>query len=362
VGALVDRPHLALFRGKRVMVTGHTGFKGTWLSLILTMLGAEVMGYALPPENEESHFSRLGLDKRMRSESGDVRDADRLSAVVKSFQPEIVFHLAAQSIVRKSYADPKYTFDVNVGGGVNLLEALRGCDALRALVFITSDKCYENVEWIWGYRETDTLGGHDPYSASKAAAEIMFSSYLRSFLVQKPNLGAATARAGNVIGGGDWTQDRIVPDCMRALLAQQPVIIRSPDATRPWQHVLEPLSGYINLAYHLYEHGQNFNGAWNFGPPIGDAQTVLDVARGLAERFEQAKIEVIRPEGQPHEATLLQLNSDKARQRLGWHTRWDFHKTISATANWYQDVVAKGLPAYEVSRHQIMDYYGGSID
>lgn len=359
MGSLVDNPHLALFRGKRVMVTGHTGFKGTWLSLLLTLVGAEVLGYALPPEHEDSHFSRLNLGTRMRSESGDIRDADRLAAVVASFRPEIVFHLAAQSIVRKSYADPKYTFDVNVGGGVNLLEALRNCETLRALVFITSDKCYENVEWIWGYRETDTLGGHDPYSASKAAAELMFSSYSRSFLAQKPGLGAATARAGNVIGGGDWTQDRIVPDCMRALLAQAPVIIRNPDATRPWQHVLEPLSGYMNLAYHLYEHGHAFDGAWNFGPPIGGAQTTLDVARGFSALFEQGKVEVIKPSGQPYEATLLQLNSDKARQRLGWHTRWDFDKTISATARWYKDVYQMGLPAYDVSRSQILDYYGG---
>lgn len=362
MGALVKNPHLGLFRGKKVMITGHTGFKGTWLSLLLTSLGADVMGYALPPEQDDSHFQRLEMARRMRSELGDMRDADRLASAVRSFQPEIVFHLAAQSIVRRSYADPKYTFDVNVGGGVNLMEALRNCDNLRALVFITSDKCYENVEWVWGYRETDTLGGHDPYSASKAAAELMFSSYLRSFLAQKPMLGAATARAGNVIGGGDWTQDRIVPDCMRALLAQAPVIIRNPDATRPWQHVLEPLSGYMTLAWHLYQHGHAFDGAWNFGPPIGDAHTVLDVARGLCAQFEQAKLEVVKPEGQPHEAMLLQLNSDKARQRLGWQTRWDFDKTIAATANWYKDVCERGHAAYDVSRRQIMDYYGGSLD
>ncbi len=361
MGTLVIDSYLEIFRGKRVLVTGHTGFKGSWLTLVLEMLGAEVMGYALPPEHEASHFERLGLSGSMRHVVGDIRDGDRLIAEVSAFAPEIVFHLAAQALVRPSYADPKSTFDVNVGGGVNLLEAVRRSESVRSLVFVTSDKCYENVEWIWGYRESDAMGGRDPYSASKGAIELVFSSYLRSFLVQRPGLGAASARAGNVIGGGDWAVDRIVPDCIRALEAGQPITLRNPRATRPWQHVLEPLSGYLKLAAKLFENGPAFSGAWNFGPPVGDMRTVLDVATGIARQFDGGEVRVDEPAHQPHEAHLLQLNSDKARQLLNWNTRWDFDATVDATGRWSKDVLLRKRPALEVSKVQISRYYGGQL-
>jgi CDP-glucose 4,6-dehydratase len=361
VGSLVRDSYLKAFQGKRVLVTGHTGFKGSWLTLLLKMLGADVMGYALPPEYGDSHFERLGLESSIKHVVADIRDLDRLNAAVLEFQPEFVFHLAAQALVRPSYADPKTTFDTNVIGAVNLLEAVRICPSVRALLFVTSDKCYENVEWIWGYRETDTLGGHDPYSASKAAAEIVCSSYFRSFFAQRPEFGAATVRAGNVIGGGDWALDRIVPDCIRAVMADKPITIRSPRATRPWQHVLEPLSGYLLLATRLYEHGHTYDGAWNFGPHVGDVRTVLDVANTIAAEFDNGKVDVQEPANKPHEAHLLQLNSDKARQALGWNTRWDFAPTLEATVGWYRDVLIRGESANDVSRRQISSYYGGQL-
>jgi CDP-glucose 4,6-dehydratase len=361
LGTLVADNHLEIFRGKRVLVTGHTGFKGSWLTLLLNGLGAEVMGYALAPEYAVGHFERLGLEKQIRHVTGDVRDLGRMRQEVVAFQPEVVFHLAAQALVRPSYVDPKTTFDVNVGGGVNLLEVVRTCESVRALVFITSDKCYENLEWIWGYRETDAMGGHDPYSASKGAAELVFSSYLRSFFANRPDFGAATARAGNVIGGGDWAADRIVPDCVRALQAGKPITIRSPRATRPWQHVLEPLSGYLKLGARLLESGHVYDGAWNFGPHVGDVRTVLDVANAIASQFENGSVVVDEPRDKPHEARLLQLNSDKARQLLQWDTRWNFEQTLAATGGWYREVLVQGKSAEVVSRAQISAYYGGQL-
>ncbi len=361
MGTLVADAYLEMFRGKRVLVTGHTGFKGSWLTLLLNELGAEVMGYALGPESVDGHFVRLGLQKQIRHVIGDVRDFNRMGAEVATFQPDIVFHLAAQALVRPSYVDPKTTFDVNVGGGLNLLEVVRTCESVRALVFITSDKCYENLEWVWGYRETDAMGGHDPYSASKGAAELVFSSYLRSFFADRPDFGAATARAGNVIGGGDWASNRIVPDCIRALQSGQPISIRSPRATRPWQHVLEPLSGYLKLAANLYTQGHRFDGAWNFGPQVGDVRNVLDVANAIASQFGDGRVVVDEPLNMPHEAGLLQLNSDKARQLLRWDTRWDFDQTMAMTGGWYKSVLVDGRPADTVSRDQISQYYGGQL-
>lgn len=361
MGALIRGSELSVFRGKRVLVTGHTGFKGSWLTLLLDSLGAEVMGYALPPESAESHFVRLKIEKSIRHVAADIRDGDRLRVEMAAFQPEIVFHLAAQALVRPSYVDPKTTFDINVGGGVNLLEAVRQCESVRALVFITSDKCYENLEWIWGYRESDVMGGHDPYSASKGAVELVFSSYLRSFFARRSNFGIATARAGNVIGGGDWAADRIVPDCIRALRGGQPITIRSPRATRPWQHVLEPLSGYLTLAANLYEYGHSFDGAWNFGPQVGDVRTVLDVANAIASQFDDGKVVVNEPLNMLHEASLLQLNSDKARQLLSWDTRWNFDQTMAFTSGWYKAVLVNGRSADAVSREQISQYYGGAL-
>lgn len=359
MGALVDDRFLDVFRGKRIFVTGHTGFKGSWLTFLLTQLGAEVQGYALAPEYSGSHFERLNLARKIRHIEGDIRDAVKLSSTLKAFQPEIVFHLAAQALVRQSYTDPKVTYDTNVGGSVNLLEAIRACEAVRSLVFVTSDKCYENVEWIWGYRETDRLGGHDPYSASKAAAEIVFSSYARSFFAQRSQLGAASVRAGNVIGGGDWAADRIVPDCVRALQAGQAIQLRNPAATRPWQHVLEPISGYMLLAAKLYEEPATYQGAWNFGPPIGDVHTVADVAQCIAADFNQGTIAIGEQNRQQHEAQLLQLNSDKARQLLGWRTRWDFEQTMAATIGWYRQVLIEKQDASVVTGRQLNEFFRG---
>jgi len=358
----MDNDFLSAYRGKRVFITGHTGFKGSWLSYILAKAGAEVMGYALPPPNDHSHFDQLGLQNLVHNVSADVRDAERLIQELNSFRPEFVFHLAAQALVRPSYVDPKTTFDINVGGGVNLLEAVRACDSVRSLVFITSDKCYENLEWIWGYRESDLMGGRDPYSASKGAIELVFSSYLRSYFVNMPNLGAATARAGNVIGGGDWAVDRLIPDCVRALMASQPIVIRNSKSTRPWQHVLEPLTGYLQLGIALKREPISYSGSWNFGPRVGQLHTVEDVARGMANLFGRGEVMVDVSLGSPHEAGLLQLNSDKAGQLLGWNTRWGFAKTLEATAHWYRDVMLNRVSAAEVTRLQINEYFESFYD
>ena len=356
MGAVVADGFLSAFAGRRVMLTGHTGFKGSWLAFLLKEVGAEVLGYALPPEYPESHFELLGLDRCIRHVEGDIRDAAKLAETMRDFAPEFVFHLAAQALVKRSYSDPKTTFDTNVGGSVNLLEAVRACDSVRSLVFITSDKCYENVEWVWGYRENDRLGGHDPYSASKAAAEIVFSAYARSFFSHRPELGVASARAGNVIGGGDWAADRIVPDCIRALRNGQPIRLRNPGATRPWQHVLEPLAGYLLLATRLIDTPSAFSDAWNFGPPSSDVRTVHDVAERIVTRFGAGSIEIEAADGKQHEARLLQLSCDKAQQLLGWRSRWAFEQTMVATAGWYKDVL-DGTPAVDVTRKQLRDFF-----
>lgn len=344
------------FRGKRVFITGHTGFKGTWLSLLLTKMGAEVMGFALEPEQSPSHFLLAGMQDKVSHVLGDIRDVTSLSSALENFKPEIVFHLAAQALVKKSYSEPVLTFDVNVMGSVNLLDVVRKCKTVRSLVYVTSDKCYENFEWVWGYRESDKLGGHDPYSASKAAAEIVFSAYSRSFYSARSDLGVATARAGNVIGGGDWSLDRIVPDCVRAIENGKPIYIRNPNATRPWQHVFEPLSGYITLAYKLYEHPQLYSGSWNFGPSTSEVRTVLDVASSIIQTLGRGSIEVTGSEEQPHEARLLQLNCDKAHQELGWHPRWGVDKTLLETAEWYKTIM-NGGKAEDIDHIQLEDFF-----
>jgi CDP-glucose 4,6-dehydratase len=356
VGDLVANNFLSVFTGRRVLLTGHTGFKGSWLAFLLNELGAEVLGYALPPEYPESHFELLGLKDRIKHVEGDIRDAEKLADTLRDFKPEFVFHLAAQALVKRSYDDPKSTFDINVGGSVNLLEAVRSCSSVRSLVFITSDKCYENEEWVWGYRENDRLGGHDPYSASKAAAEIVFSAYSRSFFSHRPELGVASTRAGNVIGGGDWAVDRIVPDCIRALRNEQPIRLRNPGATRPWQHVLEPLAGYLLLASRLIVEPASYSEAWNFGPPSTDVRTVADVAERIIARFGSGSIEIEPSSGKQHEARLLQLNCDKAQQRLAWRPRWAFEQTMEATAGWYKDVL-DGVPVQEVTRRQLREFF-----
>lgn len=347
--------NFSMFKGKRILVTGHTGFKGSWLSLWLHQLGAQVAGYALPPEREDDHFNLLGLENLVEHVVGDIRDFESVKKVFDQFQPEILFHLAAQPLVRYSYAEPKLTFDTNVAGSVNILEAARKCETLKALVYVTSDKCYRNNEWIWGYRENDELGGHDPYSASKAAAELVFSSYQDSFFQARQDFGAATVRAGNVIGGGDWALDRIVPDAVRALKADAPILLRNPNSTRPWQHVLEPLSGYLMVAEKMLVEPKRFSGAWNFGPRGESIRTVRDLAESVTANWGSGKIQIAQDANAPHEAGLLHLNCDKAHQLLGWHPQWNFDRTIKETVRWYREVTA-GVSALEVSQSQIKSY------
>lgn len=345
----------SFYQGKRVFITGHTGFKGSWLAFWLTLLGADVTGYALPPKRQADHFNLLGLSELLHHIEGDIRDGNQLKNAVAEAQPDIVFHLAAQAIVRASYDDPKETFDTNVGGSVNLLEAVRHTSSARSLIYVTSDKCYENKEWIWGYRENDDLGGRDPYSASKAAAEIVFRAYRDSFFNKCETLGAASVRAGNVIGGGDWAADRIVPDIIQSLKKNQPVVLRNPNATRPWQHVLEPLSGYLLLAQRLYKNPDKFSGSWNFGPDGEAVHTVRELTENIFAVWGAGELIVDSPPGMPHEAGLLHLNCDKARHVLGWKPRWDFERTVKETAGWYQSIL-NGEKASLLTSRQIQSF------
>lgn len=351
----------SIFRGKRVLITGDTGFKGSWLSLWLHELGADVVGYALPAEHEKGLFLSAKLQTLIHHIDGDIRDVQSLVRLTKEFQPEFLFHLAAQSLVRRSYQEPKLTFDTNVGGSVNVLEVVRATSSLRSVVYITSDKCYLNKEWIWGYRESDELGGHDPYSASKSAAEMVFYAYSSSFFKNRSNLGIASTRAGNVIGGGDWSADRIVPDSVRALGAGEPIQVRNPDSTRPWQHVLEPLSGYLLLAANLSRSPQAFNGSWNFGPRSESIQPVRALVERIIHHWGQGILQIHNDLDAPHEARLLQLNCDKAFHKLSWMPRWNFERTISETVHWYREV-HEGRSAREISRKQVIDYMEGSDD
>ncbi len=323
-----------IFRGKRVMVTGHTGFKGSWLALWLTELGAHVTGFSLPPKTEPNHWDllHLSLDNDHRL---DIRDLAALQRVFHKDQPDIVFHLAAQPLVRRSYRDPIETWSTNVMGTANVLEASRQTASVRAIITITTDKCYENREWPWGYREIDRLGGHDPYSASKAAAELVAASYRSAFFNTATAPLLATARAGNVIGGGDWSEDRLIPDLVRALQNHQSVAIRSPQATRPWQHVLESLSGYLLLGQKLIEGNKNFDGAWNFGPERSGNRTVADILNRLQTHWPEMRWHQTAA-SQPHEANLLYLDSAKAHAQLGWQPVWDLDTTLEKTAQWYR--------------------------
>jgi len=323
--------------------------------------GAIVCGYSLPVIDKESHFHGLGLKDFITHFEGDICDEVDLTDAMTSFKPDIVFHLAAQALVKLAYTDPVITFSTNVMGSLNILQAVNNCSSVRSMVYVTSDKCYENVEWEWGYRETDTLGGHDPYSASKAAAEIVFSSYTRSFYQERVNFGAASVRAGNVIGGGDYSPDRIVPDCIRAIRQNNPIELRNPKSTRPWQHVLEPLSGYILLAQKLFEDPQKYAHPWNFGPDVQELRNVGDVAQKIVEVYGQGSVSLGVVPSDFHEANLLQLNCDLAYNKLGWHSRWDVEKTLKITADWYR-LVDIGTSMKLVTNAHIDDYFGGSND
>ncbi|MDD5698410.1 MAG: CDP-glucose 4,6-dehydratase [Victivallaceae bacterium] len=328
-----------VYQGKRILITGHTGFKGSWLTLWLKQLGAETAGYALPPATTPNHFGLI--DPEMQSFLNDVRDYDALVKCFTAFRPEAVFHLAAQPLVRESYLSPRETFAANVQGTVNVLEACRNCAAVQAVIVISSDKCYENREWVWGYRETDPLGGYDPYSASKGAAELAANSYRNAFFNpadfgRKHHTLLASCRAGNVVGGGDWASDRLVPDIMRAAAAGIPVKLRHPEATRPWQHVLEPLSGYLAVGQQLLAGNSDFSGAWNFGPAADAAVTVREVTEMIRRHWPEMRCEFCAGD-QPHEAGLLKLDCSKARVLLKWHGIWDGAATFERTVNWYRN-------------------------
>lgn len=331
---------MRFWHGRRVLVTGHTGFKGSWLSLWLRVLGAEICGIALPPITEPSLFRLANVADETRSEITDICDLDGVKSIFQEHQPEVVFHLAAQSLVRKSYEDPVGTYAANVMGTVSLLEAVRSCSSVRAVVVITTDKCYENREWVWPYRETDRLGGHDPYSNSKACVELVVSAYRDSFFppaqFASRGVAIASARAGNVIGGGDWAKDRIIPDAIRAFAEGDVLQIRNPRAIRPWQHVLEPLRGYLLLAQRLLEDGVKYGGAWNFGPEGTDAKPVEWIIQELASNWGGNPTWEMDRQAHPHEAQTLQLDWSKALHLLEWRPILPLKQALQLTADWYR--------------------------
>ena len=330
----------AFWKEKRVLVTGHTGFKGSWLSLWLQKLGADVLGYALSPPTQPSLFEVAHVADGMTSITGDVRDLEHLQAVIAEYRPEIIIHMAAQPLVRYSYENPIETYSTNVMGTVNVLEAVRQSESVRVAVCITSDKCYENKEWLWGYRENETVGGRDPYSSSKGCAELVISAYRNSYFPPKEyqhhKVAVASTRAGNVIGGGDWAKDRLIPDIMNAIMENRPVIIRSPNAIRPWQHVLEPLNGYLCLAEQLWVDGPKFAQAWNFGPNSEDAKTVSWIVEYLTSFWGEGARWELDSAQHPHEDNYLKLDCSKARSLLGWAPKLRLSTALEWIAEWYR--------------------------
>jgi CDP-glucose 4,6-dehydratase len=333
------------FQGKKVFVTGHTGFKGSWLCLWLQQLGAEVTGYALAPPTNPSLFEVANVAQNMHSIIGDIRDGAALIGAMKHATPDIVIHMAAQPLVRYSYIEPVETYSTNVMGTVHLLEAVRQTQSVRSVVNVTSDKCYENKEWVWGYRESEPMGGFDPYSNSKGCAELVTSAYRNSFFnpakYSEHRVAIATGRAGNVIGGGDWAEDRLIPDILKAISENRPVIIRNPNAIRPWQHVLEPLSGYLVLAQRLYEQGVDYAEGWNFGPKDEDAQPVQWIVERLTQEWGDGATWQLDGGDHPHEAHYLKLDCSKAKMRLDWQPRWGLAHTLEMIVVWQRAYLAQ---------------------
>jgi len=328
----------SFWNGKRVLITGDSGFKGAWLSYILNSYGSNVQGVSSSEFNQNTNlYSSLNLNKITNTIDCDIRNADEIKKIFSSFNPEIVFHLAAQPLVRYSYKDPLLTYETNVIGTLIILEAIKVSKSVQAAVMVTTDKCYENNEWDWGYRENDPLGGHDPYSSSKACAELLIRSYQHSFFNEsKSHPGISSVRAGNVIGGGDFSDDRLIPDLFRAIQHNSKIFLRNPLATRPWQHVFEPLSGYMEVAERLFECGSSENDCWNFGPNNRDIRTVNEIVELFSSSWGIKNISEIDPSSQPHEAKSLSLDISKAQFKLGWFPKWDLENAIEKTVNWYK--------------------------
>lgn len=347
------------YRRKNVFLTGHTGFKCSWLAAWLKMLGANVTGYALAPEPDRpSLFEAARVERGMRSIIGDLRDAAALATAIADAQPEIVFHLAAQPLVRRSYISPVETLHVNALGTAHLLEAVRHTPSVRAVVVVTSDKCYENREWPWGYREDEPLGGRDPYSCSKACAELIAAAFRQSYFSSADGPKLATVRAGNVFGGGDWSADRLVPDILRALLAGDKIVLRNPNAVRPWQHVLEPLCGYLQVGERLCLDGERFCDAWNFGPGDDDAISVQELTERLVRLWGSGRVALAAPANAPHEAHTLRLDSSKARQRLAWRPRLSLDEALQWTVTWTRAWAQSAETAEQEMNRQIANYLG----
>ena len=350
---------MEFWHGKKVFLTGHTGFKGSWLCLWLNSLGAQVTGYALDPPTNPSLFELAGVGQLVTSVIADVRDLERLKAEMAAASPEIVIHMAAQPLVRDSYKIPVETYAINVMGTVHLLEAVRSCPSVKAVVNVTTDKVYENREWVWGYRENEPFGGYDPYSNSKGCSELVTAAYRSSYFnphdYGRHGVAVATARAGNVIGGGDWAGDRLIPDIIRAILAGQPVQIRNPHAIRPWQHVLEPLSGYLMLAHRLHEEGVAFASGWNFGPPERDARPVQWLVERLCSKWGDGASWQLDSAEHPHEAHYLKLDCSKAHSELGWSPLWGLEKALESIVAWTK-VYQAGGDLRDISLQQIQTY------
>ena len=349
-----------IYKNKEVLITGHTGFKGSWLSLWFTRLGAKVIGYSLEPPTEPNLFESIGLEDKITHIIGDVRDEKHLISAFEKYQPEFIFHLAAQAIVRRSYYEPKLTYETNVMGTVNVLEAVRRIKSVRVCIIVTSDKCYENREWVYGYRETDPLGGYDPYSSSKGCAELVTAAYRKSFFNPKDygethNVALSSVRAGNVIGGGDWGEDRIIPDCMGALSKGETIVIRNPSAIRPWQYVLEPLSGYLLLGTLMYKDGTRYGDAWNFGPNDESIITVEELVKLVIKHWGSGSY-TIDTSTHPHEAGFLKLDISKARSLLGWRPIYDVHEAVERTINWYKNFYNGIGELYENTVKEIREY------
>jgi len=361
--ALENMVDKAFWNGKVVLLTGHTGFKGSWLSLWLQSMGAEVIGFSLPPPTNPSLFIAANVASGMTSLEGDIRDFAALANAFEKYRPEIVIHMAAQSLVRHSYANPVETYSTNVMGTVHLLEAARQTKGVRAIVNVTSDKCYENREWVWGYRESEAMGGYDPYSNSKGCAELVTAAYKNSYFnpvnFSSHGVALASARAGNVIGGGDWAEDRLIPDIMRAITQGKPVSIRNPHAIRPWQHVLEPLSGYLLLAQMLHAEGAAYAEGWNFGPNDEDAKPVQWIVEELTAAWGAGASWVLDGGDHPHEAHYLKLDCSKAKARLDWHSKWRLDETLGKIVAWQKNY-QQGADMRATTLDQIDSYLKGT--